>query len=81
MPLSEESPHPFENKKSKRNWNRGATNSPHHIIRLKRSGGVPMPLAVVILPKVEKSQQVFIEHKLLGLATRVEVQKNARRIG
>nr|CAH7766659.1 unnamed protein product [Callosobruchus chinensis] len=32
-----------------------------------------MPLAVVILPKVEKSQQ--------GLATRVEVQKNARRIG
>nr|CAH7749863.1 unnamed protein product [Callosobruchus chinensis] len=39
--------------------------SPHHIIRLKRSSGVPMPLAVVILPKVEKSQQVFNEHELL----------------
>ncbi|CAH2007058.1 unnamed protein product [Acanthoscelides obtectus] len=46
--------------------------SPLHIIRLKRSGGAPMPLVVVILPKTEKSQQVFNEHELLGLAIRVE---------
>ncbi|CAH1999465.1 unnamed protein product, partial [Acanthoscelides obtectus] len=55
--------------------------SPLHIIRLKRSGGAPMPLVVVILPKTEKSQQVFNEHELLGLANRVEVQKNSRLIG
>ncbi|CAH2008981.1 unnamed protein product [Acanthoscelides obtectus] len=55
--------------------------SPLHIIRLKRSGGAPMPLVVVILPKTEKSQQVFNEHELLGLAIRVEVQKNSRPIG
>ncbi|CAH2011240.1 unnamed protein product, partial [Acanthoscelides obtectus] len=55
--------------------------SPLHIIRLKRGGGVPMPLVVVILPKVEKSQQLFNEHELLGLAIRVEVQKNSRLIG
>ncbi|CAH1990589.1 unnamed protein product [Acanthoscelides obtectus] len=55
--------------------------SPLHIIRLKRSGGAPMPLVVVILPKTEKSQQVFNEHELLGLAIRVEVQKNSRLIG
>ncbi|CAH2011202.1 unnamed protein product [Acanthoscelides obtectus] len=36
--------------------------SPLHIIRLKRSGDAPMPLVVVILPKTEKSQQVFNEH-------------------
>ncbi|CAH1974264.1 unnamed protein product [Acanthoscelides obtectus] len=46
--------------------------NPLHIIRLKRSGGAPMPLVVVILPKTEKSQQVFNEHELLGLAIRVE---------
>ncbi|CAH1969931.1 unnamed protein product [Acanthoscelides obtectus] len=40
-----------------------------------------MPLVVVILPKTEKSQQVFNEHELLGLAIRVEVQKNSRLIG
>ncbi|CAH1988363.1 unnamed protein product [Acanthoscelides obtectus] len=39
--------------------------SPLHIIRLKRGGGVPMRLVVVILPKIEKSQQLFNEHKLL----------------
>ncbi|CAH1982979.1 unnamed protein product [Acanthoscelides obtectus] len=39
--------------------------SPLHIIRLKRGGGVPMPLVVVILPKIEKSQQLFNEHELL----------------
>ncbi|CAH2002645.1 unnamed protein product [Acanthoscelides obtectus] len=55
--------------------------SPHHIIRLKRSCGAPMPLVVVILPKIEKSQQVFNEHELLGLAIQVEVQKNSRLIG
>ncbi|CAH2006141.1 unnamed protein product [Acanthoscelides obtectus] len=55
--------------------------SPLHIIRLKRGGGVPMPLVVVILPKIEKSQQLFNEHELLGLAIRVEVQKNSRLIG
>ncbi|CAH2001340.1 unnamed protein product [Acanthoscelides obtectus] len=55
--------------------------SPLHIIRLKRSGGAPMPLVVVILPKTEKSQQVFNEHELLGLAIQVEVQKNSRLIG
>ncbi|CAH1996877.1 unnamed protein product [Acanthoscelides obtectus] len=55
--------------------------SPLHIIRLKRSGGAPMPLVVVILPKTEKSQQGFSEHELLGLAIRVEVQKNSRLIG
>ncbi|CAH1993756.1 unnamed protein product, partial [Acanthoscelides obtectus] len=55
--------------------------SPLHIIRLKRSGGAPMPLVVVILPKTEKSQQVFNEHELLGLAIRVEVQKNSILIG
>nr|CAH7728797.1 unnamed protein product [Callosobruchus chinensis] len=53
----------------------------HHIIRLKRNGGKPMPLVVVILPKTEKSQQVFNEHELLGLSIRVEVQKNFRLIG
>ncbi|CAH1996201.1 unnamed protein product [Acanthoscelides obtectus] len=42
--------------------------SPLHIIRLKRGGGVPMPLVVVILPKIEKSQQLFNEHELLGTA-------------
>ncbi|CAH1962123.1 unnamed protein product [Acanthoscelides obtectus] len=36
--------------------------TPLHIIRLKRSGGPPMPLVVVILPKIEKSQQLFNEH-------------------
>ncbi|CAH1985440.1 unnamed protein product, partial [Acanthoscelides obtectus] len=41
--------------------------SPLHIIRLKRGGGVPMPLVVVILPKIEKSQQLFNEHELLGV--------------
>ncbi|CAH1953365.1 unnamed protein product, partial [Acanthoscelides obtectus] len=55
--------------------------TPLHIIRLKRSGGAPMPLVVVILPKIEKSQQLFNEHELLGLAIRVEVQKNSRLIG
>ncbi|CAH2017929.1 unnamed protein product, partial [Acanthoscelides obtectus] len=40
--------------------------SPLHIIRLKRGGGMPMPLVVVILPKIEKSQQLFNEHELLG---------------
>ncbi|CAH2014668.1 unnamed protein product, partial [Acanthoscelides obtectus] len=40
--------------------------SPLHIIRLKRGGGVPMPLVVVILPKIEKSQQLFNEHELLA---------------
>ncbi|CAH2016595.1 unnamed protein product [Acanthoscelides obtectus] len=40
-----------------------------------------MPLVVVILPKTEKSQQVFNEHELLGLVIRVEVQKNSRLIG
>nr|CAH7728895.1 unnamed protein product [Callosobruchus chinensis] len=54
---------------------------PHHIIRLKRNGGKPMPLIVVILPKTEKSQQVFNEHEVLGLSIRVEVQKNSRLIG
>ncbi|CAH1972575.1 unnamed protein product [Acanthoscelides obtectus] len=43
--------------------------SPLHIIRLKRGGGVPMPLVVVILPKIEKSQQLFNEHELLGPRT------------
>ncbi|CAH1995917.1 unnamed protein product [Acanthoscelides obtectus] len=52
--------------------------TPLHIIRLKRSGGAPMPLVVVILPKIEKSQQLFNEQELLGLAIRVEVQKNSR---
>ncbi|CAH2011569.1 unnamed protein product, partial [Acanthoscelides obtectus] len=46
--------------------------SPLHIIRLKHGGGVPMPLVVVILSKIEKSQQLFNEHELLGLAVRVE---------
>ncbi|CAH1982435.1 unnamed protein product, partial [Acanthoscelides obtectus] len=55
--------------------------APFHIIRLKRNGGVPMPLMVVILPKTEKSQQVFNEHELLGLSIRVEVQKNSGLIG
>ncbi|CAH1956804.1 unnamed protein product [Acanthoscelides obtectus] len=55
--------------------------TPLHIIQLKRSGGAPMPLVVVILPKIEKSQQLFNEHELLGLAIRVEVQKNSRLIG
>nr|CAH7721015.1 unnamed protein product [Callosobruchus chinensis] len=53
----------------------------HHITRLKRNGGVPLPLVVVILPKTEKSQQVFKKHELLGLSIRVEVQKNSRLIG
>ncbi|CAH2007460.1 unnamed protein product [Acanthoscelides obtectus] len=44
-----------------------------HIIRLRRSGGKPMPLVVVILPKSEKYQQVFNKHELLGLAIQVEV--------
>ncbi|CAH1990253.1 unnamed protein product [Acanthoscelides obtectus] len=47
--------------------------TPIHVIRLKRDGGVPMPLVVVILPKTEKSQQVFNEHELLGLSIRAEV--------
>ncbi|CAH2013786.1 unnamed protein product, partial [Acanthoscelides obtectus] len=55
--------------------------SRNHIIRLKRSGGAPMPLVVVILPKTEKSQQGCNEHELLELAIRVEVQKNSRLIG
>ncbi|CAH1956815.1 unnamed protein product, partial [Acanthoscelides obtectus] len=55
--------------------------APFHIIRLKRNGGVLMPLMVVILPKTEKSQQVFNEHELLGPSIRVEVQKNSRLIG
>ncbi|CAH2007459.1 unnamed protein product [Acanthoscelides obtectus] len=54
--------------------------APFHIIRLKRNGGVPMPLVVVILPKTDKSQQVFNEHELLGLSSIVEVQKNSRLI-
>ncbi|CAH2016899.1 unnamed protein product, partial [Acanthoscelides obtectus] len=55
--------------------------SPHHIIRLKRNGGIPMPLMVLILPKIDKSQQIFTEHELLGLAIRVQVQKNTRLLG
>nr|CAI5848515.1 unnamed protein product [Callosobruchus analis] len=54
--------------------------APLHIIRLKR-GGAPMPLVVVILPKLEKSRELFNEHELLGLAIRVEVQNNSRLIG
>nr|CAI5826124.1 unnamed protein product [Callosobruchus analis] len=54
--------------------------APLHIIRLKRSGA-PMPLVVVILPKLEKSRELFNEHELLGLAIRVEIQKNSRLIG
>nr|CAI5827696.1 unnamed protein product [Callosobruchus analis] len=46
--------------------------APVLIIRLKRSGA-PMPLVVVILPKLEKSRELFNEHELLGLAIRVEV--------
>nr|CAI5831809.1 unnamed protein product [Callosobruchus analis] len=39
--------------------------APLHIIRLKRSGA-PMPLVVVvILPKLEKSRELFNEHELL----------------
>ncbi|CAH2018797.1 unnamed protein product [Acanthoscelides obtectus] len=55
--------------------------APFHIIRLKRNGGVPMPLVVEILPKTEKSQQVFNEHELLGLSITVEVQKKYRLTG
>ncbi|CAH1968204.1 unnamed protein product [Acanthoscelides obtectus] len=44
--------------------------SPLHIIRLKRGGGVPMPLVVVILPRIEKSQQLFNEHELLDPGAR-----------
>ncbi|CAH1977461.1 unnamed protein product [Acanthoscelides obtectus] len=40
-----------------------------------------MPLVVMILSKIEKSQQLFNEHELLGLAIRVEAQKNSRLIG
>nr|CAI5852509.1 unnamed protein product [Callosobruchus analis] len=54
--------------------------APLHIIRLKRSGA-PMPLVVVVLPKLEKSRELFNEHELLGLAIRVAVQKNSRLIG
>nr|CAI5855751.1 unnamed protein product [Callosobruchus analis] len=54
--------------------------APLHIIRLKRSGA-PMPLVVAILAKLEKSRELFNEHELLGLAIRVEVQKNSRLIG
>nr|CAI5832294.1 unnamed protein product [Callosobruchus analis] len=54
--------------------------APLHIIRLKRSGA-PMPLVVVILPELEKSRELFNKHELLGLAIRVEVQKNSRLIG
>nr|CAI5837393.1 unnamed protein product [Callosobruchus analis] len=54
--------------------------APLHIIRLKRSGA-PMPLVVVIQRKLDKSRELFNEHELLGLATRVEVKKNARLIG
>ncbi|CAH1993787.1 unnamed protein product [Acanthoscelides obtectus] len=43
--------------------------SPLHIIRLKRGGGVSIPLVAVILPKIEKSQQLFNEHELLVRAT------------
>ncbi|CAH1956009.1 unnamed protein product [Acanthoscelides obtectus] len=53
--------------------------TPLQIIRLKRSGGAPMPLVVVILPKIEKSHQLFNEHELLGQA--IKVQKNSRLIG
>nr|CAI5864264.1 unnamed protein product [Callosobruchus analis] len=54
--------------------------APLHIIRLKR-GGAPMPLVVVILPKLKKSRELVNEPELLGLAIRVEVQKNSRLIG
>nr|CAI5867442.1 unnamed protein product [Callosobruchus analis] len=40
-----------------------------------------MPLVVVILPKLEKSRELFNEHELLGLAIRVKVQKNSRLNG
>nr|CAI5846053.1 unnamed protein product [Callosobruchus analis] len=42
-----------------------------------------MPLVVVILPKLEKSRELFNEHELLpvGLSIRVEDQKNTRLIG
>nr|CAH7762422.1 unnamed protein product [Callosobruchus chinensis] len=33
--------------------------APYHIICLKRNGGAPIPLVVVILPKTGKSQQVL----------------------
>nr|CAI5853863.1 unnamed protein product [Callosobruchus analis] len=39
--------------------------NPLHIIRFKRSGA-PVPLVVVILPKLEKSRELFNEHELLG---------------
>ncbi|CAH1969089.1 unnamed protein product [Acanthoscelides obtectus] len=42
--------------------------TPLHIIRLKRSGGAPMPLVVVILPQIEKSQQLFNNHELRDVA-------------
>ncbi|CAH2009841.1 unnamed protein product [Acanthoscelides obtectus] len=42
--------------------------TPLHIIRLKRSGGAPMPLVVVILAKIEKSQQTLLRSKTGSLA-------------
>ncbi|CAH1960912.1 unnamed protein product [Acanthoscelides obtectus] len=49
--------------------------------RSRKIGGTPIALVVVILPKIEKSQQLFNEHELLGLAIRVDIQKNSRLIG
>nr|CAH7744469.1 unnamed protein product [Callosobruchus chinensis] len=40
-----------------------------------------MLLMVVIPPKVDKSKELFNEHRLLELAKRVKVQKNPRLIG
>ncbi|CAH1957383.1 unnamed protein product [Acanthoscelides obtectus] len=45
--------------------------TPLHLIRLKRSGGTPMPLVVVILPK---SHELFNEKELLGLSIKVTLQ-------
>ncbi|CAH1971329.1 unnamed protein product [Acanthoscelides obtectus] len=51
------------------------------LIRLKRSGGTPMSLVVVMLPKIEKSHELFNETELLGLSIEVEVQINNKLIG
>ncbi|CAH1998584.1 unnamed protein product [Acanthoscelides obtectus] len=55
--------------------------SPLDLVRLKKKGGVPMPLVCEVLPKSESNKQIFNESILFGLSVAVETQKNTGMIG
>nr|CAI5817872.1 unnamed protein product [Callosobruchus analis] len=54
---------------------------PVHVVRLKKRGGVPMPLYCAVLPKNETANDIFSLKTLFHLDISVEVQKSTGLIG